>query len=39
MLLGDIAHRGGALWPYRVAFIWAERRRTYGELAPPRSSH
>jgi acyl-CoA synthetase (AMP-forming)/AMP-acid ligase II len=33
MLLGDIAHRGATLWPSRTAFIWAGRRRTYGELA------
>lgn len=33
MLLGDLAHRGGALWPSRVAFVWGGRRRTYGELA------
>jgi acyl-CoA synthetase (AMP-forming)/AMP-acid ligase II len=33
MLLGDLAHRGATLWPSRTAFIWAGRRRTYGELA------
>jgi acyl-CoA synthetase (AMP-forming)/AMP-acid ligase II len=33
MLLGDLAHRGSALWPDRTAFIWGGRRRTYGELA------
>jgi acyl-CoA synthetase (AMP-forming)/AMP-acid ligase II len=33
MLLGDLAHRGGALWPSRIAFAWAGGRRTYGELA------
>jgi acyl-CoA synthetase (AMP-forming)/AMP-acid ligase II len=33
MLLGDLAHRGGALWPSRLAFIWGGRSRTYGELA------
>jgi len=33
MLLGDLAHRGGALWPARTAFVWDGRRRTYGELA------
>jgi acyl-CoA synthetase (AMP-forming)/AMP-acid ligase II len=32
MLLGDLVHRGGTLWPSRVAFIWGGRRRTYGEL-------
>jgi acyl-CoA synthetase (AMP-forming)/AMP-acid ligase II len=33
MLLGDLAHRGGALWPSRPAFIWGGRSRTYGEPA------
>jgi acyl-CoA synthetase (AMP-forming)/AMP-acid ligase II len=33
MLLGDLAHRGGALWPSRLAFIWGGQSRTYGELA------
>jgi acyl-CoA synthetase (AMP-forming)/AMP-acid ligase II len=33
MLLGDLAHRGGVLWPDRTAFAWGGRRRTYGELA------
>ncbi|MDN3355864.1 AMP-binding protein [Actinomadura sp. DC4] len=33
MLLGDIAHRCGTLWPSRTAFVWSGRRRTYGELA------
>jgi acyl-CoA synthetase (AMP-forming)/AMP-acid ligase II len=33
MLLGDLAHRGSALWPSRTAFITSGRRRTYGELA------
>jgi acyl-CoA synthetase (AMP-forming)/AMP-acid ligase II len=33
MLLGDLAHRGGALWPSRLAFVWGGHHRTYGELA------
>ncbi|MGH3390536.1 MAG: class I adenylate-forming enzyme family protein [Actinomadura sp.] len=33
MLLGDLAHRGGVLWPGRTAFAWSDRHRTYGELA------
>jgi acyl-CoA synthetase (AMP-forming)/AMP-acid ligase II len=33
LLLGDLAHRGAALWPSRVAFAWNGRTRTYGELA------
>jgi acyl-CoA synthetase (AMP-forming)/AMP-acid ligase II len=33
VLLGDLAHRGAALWPDRTAFAWAgDRRRTYREL-------
>jgi acyl-CoA synthetase (AMP-forming)/AMP-acid ligase II len=33
VLLGDLAHRGGVLWPSRVAFAWGGHRRTYAELA------
>ncbi|MDL4813042.1 class I adenylate-forming enzyme family protein [Actinomadura opuntiae] len=32
MLLGDLAHRGAALWPDRTAFAWDGRTRTYREL-------
>jgi acyl-CoA synthetase (AMP-forming)/AMP-acid ligase II len=32
MLLGDLAHRGAALWPDRTAFAWDGRRRTYRGL-------
>ncbi|GAA1804644.1 class I adenylate-forming enzyme family protein [Actinomadura chokoriensis] len=32
MLLGDLAHRGAALWPDRTAFAWDGRRRSHGEL-------
>ncbi|MBD2898714.1 Long-chain-fatty-acid--CoA ligase [Actinomadura sp. RB99] len=32
MLLGDLAHRGAALWPGRTAFAWEGRARTYREL-------
>lgn len=32
MLLGDLAHRGAALWPQRTAFAWDGHRRTHREL-------
>lgn len=32
MLLGDLAHRGAALWPDRTAFAWDGGRRSHAEL-------
>jgi len=33
MVLGDLAHRGAALWGERVAFSWEQHTRTYAEVA------